>query len=259
MLKFRAAFRTARAPTVSRRCAFARCLSGGTPTAQPRHTFDFGSVAYWDAFHTRKAARPGGADFEWFTAAHEPSSAAWQWLRARVAPAPARVLHVGCGTSVLGAALASALSVEVLNVDASARAVEVMRAQQQLRAPMEAAMMCRYEQMDVTDMVQLATSSFGTVVDKGTFEALGFLPHGAERCPAPEDRQAAMLRECARVLEPGSGRLLQITQEPPEERVDKVLGVLRGWSRSYVAFEGEDGLDDACGFVYFGYEFCAPP
>ena len=229
-------------------CAQARCCRC-LSSEQPHRAFDFGSIEYWDAFHKRKAARPEGADFDWFTAAHEPSSAAWAWLRARVAPAPARVLHVGCGTSVLGEALASALGTPVLNVDASAAAVEVMRARRGGGADCE----CEYAQMDVTDL-HLPTGAFGTVVDKGTFEALGFGGGG----PLPEQRQAAMLQECARVLAPSGGRLLQISQEPPEERVDKVLGVLTGWRRSFIEFDDDEALEDACGFVYYGYVFSPP-
>jgi len=241
--------------SASRRCC--RCLS----SEQPHRAFDFGSIEYWDAFHKRKAARAEGADFDWFTAAHEPSSAAWAWLRTRVAPAPARVLHVGCGTSALGEALASALGTPVLNVDASAAAVEVMRARRGGGADGSgAACECEYAQMDVTDMHILPTGSFGTVVDKGTFEALGFLPRDCSGGgPLPEQRQAAMLLECARVLAPSGGRLLQISQEPPEERVDKVLGVLQGWRRSYTEFDDDEALEDACGFVYYGYVFEPPP
>ena len=68
-----------------------------------------------------------------------------------------------------------------------------------------------------------------------------------------------MLRECDRVLA-GGGRLIQITADPPEQRIDIVLATLTGWQRSFVCFggESEDSRDDSCGFEYYAYCFEKP-
>ena len=96
-------------------------------------------------------------------------------------------------------------------------------------------------------------------MSKGTFDVFGYSV-GADvtACAPPHERQAQMLRECDRVLA-GGGRLLQVTASPPEERIDAVLGTLKGWARSYVSFgEALGSGHDAGGLEYFAYCFEKP-
>lgn len=61
-------------------------------------------------------------------------------------------------------------------------------------------------------MPQLATASFGCVLDKGTVDAL--------LCGDDDEADSlAMLRECERVLRPGSGVYVCVTYAPPRTRL----------------------------------------
>ena len=226
-------------------------------------TFDFASTSYWDGFYERKHGAQGARSeaFEWFSAVHTRQPAVWEWLL-RCVQTEQRLLHIGCGTSELGVALSAELRVPVDNVDSSAAAIEHMQSR------FGAAEGCRFAQMDALEL-QYADCTFGTVVDKGTFDVFGFTPAptppsatAASPQPPPRERQACMLRECDRVLANG-GRLIQITADPPEQRLDTVLATLTGWQRSFVCFGGgsevEDSVDDdSCGFTYYAYCFEKP-
>eukprot|EP00937_MAST-01D_sp_MAST-1D-sp2_P000750 g750.t1 len=212
-----------------------RCIGPRRCIVRPVH--DFGSIEYWDMFYERR--RKGAQSFEWFTDVHGDSEL-WAWLIARFG-AVRQILHVGCGTSALGEVLANCGDLRqlrhVTNVDASSVAIAAMRSRASTR--------CSYEEADVLSM-RFGDGAFDAVLDKGTYDALAFAPAGS----AP-----AMLAECARVLAPG-GRLIQITQDPPEERLDEVLATLCGWSRSYICIGGSDGSGE---MEYFAYSFEKPP
>lgn len=222
-------------------------------------SFEFGSTSYWNGFYERKHGnRQGAHAFEWFSAVHTRQPAVWDWLCRRVRKEE-RLLHIGCGTSELGVALSAELLTDVDNVDTSPAAIAHMHSR------FGATEACRFTQMDALAL-QYADCTFGTIVDKGTFDVFGFAPV-SEQTPAtaskplelPRERQARMLRECDRVLA-GGGRLIQITADPPEQRIDIVLATLTGWQRSFVCFggESEDSGDDSCGFEYYAYCFEKP-
>lgn len=83
----------------------------------PRHTDDFGSKQYWEAFFDRVK------DFEWY--------GEWPALRALVrrrAPAASRVLVAGCGNSSLSAALWRDGYRRALSVDFSPSVIAEMKA-----------------------------------------------------------------------------------------------------------------------------------
>ena len=116
-------------------------------------TTDFSSHGYWEAFYAKKnpdaepspppapgppppaavrppqhppAPRPG--TFEWFIGGQTVLDALGPHLRTLEGAAPVHVLHVGCGTSLLGVQVAAAQgNLHVLNVDACARAVQAMQ------------------------------------------------------------------------------------------------------------------------------------
>ncbi|KAJ8598539.1 hypothetical protein CTAYLR_001343 [Chrysophaeum taylorii] len=131
----------------------------------------YGEVAYWEErYHASK-----GSEFDWLCD--------WGTVKEtvmRAAPKKTRrVLHVGCGTSVLGVEMARETGWEVVNADASSEAIVAMR---------EAWPENSWEASDATAMPEFR--GFDLVLDKGTLDALA--------CNADKGKGKQLVAECCR-------------------------------------------------------------
>lgn len=220
-------------------CARAAATAAPPPAAYPQ----FGRRAYWEEFYRKRAAEGAARHFEWFLS---PGRAV-ELIQDVVGPdggAGRAALHVGCGTSTLGADLLRAdVCGSVTNTDTSATAVAEMA-----RAHGDEGC-CTWLADDCTASA-LPDAAFDLVVDKGTMDALGFGEGGAGRV-------GRMVLEMHRLLRPG-GVLIQFTDEPPERGRAEVLrrGVAWQGTRWRAAREDPEDLfgdDETGGFEYYMY------
>jgi hypothetical protein len=82
---------------------------------------------------------------------------------------------------------------------------------------------------DVTALPNDWTARFAAVIDKGTLDALLF---------AGDDKARLMLSGLDKVLAPG-GVVLSITDDPPEQRLDVLEKLSRGFRHSYRPIESQ--------------------
>ncbi|PNH11513.1 Methyltransferase-like protein 13 [Tetrabaena socialis] len=125
------------------------------------------------------------------------------------------VLHVGCGNSNFSEGLA-ADSYQVVNTDISEVVVQQMR---QRHAALSS---LRYVVSDCRRMPEFLDCQFGSVIDKGTVDAL--------LCSKEAEADlSAMFREVSRVLAPG-GVFLLVTLGGPAQRLQLVNRAEFGWT-----------------------------
>lgn len=171
----------------------------------------YGSREYWERLY----AGSDGATDEWIQS--------WPALAAIVdahVPRDARVLHVGCGNSLLGEAMYDAGWREILNIDYAPSVIEQMRARAAQRPGLE------YRVMDVLAL-DLPDASMGAVIEKGTLDAVACRDDGEEAF----DRACAELH---RVLRPG-GVFLSISMRAPWSRQARLERPALGWRAEAIA------------------------
>ena len=142
------------------------------------------------------------------------------FLRAAMTQPALPVLHVGCGNSDLCDGL-GAEGTPVVNVDISAVVVDQMRAAAAAAWPAgaPARVNCSWEVADCRRMPQYGDEAFGTVLDKGTLDAVLCSGTGLGDV-------RSYVSEAHRLLAPG-GAFVLISLGAPEAR----LGVLRALPR----------------------------
>lgn len=242
------------------RAVATRCLATGAPTAADdweriwspvlteatgeRSRSRFGELSFWEEFYLRKKRADGapqlGANadgsFEWFL---DPAEVVDECVRELDScPVDGPILHVGCGTSTLGVAVARISQRDVVNVDNSSEAVRAMN---------EAAAAGLYDivgaestwvEHDCTALPDEWRNRFAIVVDKGTLDALLFAGEGAAQ---------RLCEETDRVLRPG-GKLLFITDDPPEQRLEVLHACLPHFQHSFRAMD--DVREDWSYYLY---------
>jgi len=133
-----------------------------------------------------------------------------------------KVLHVGCGNSILGEELWKQGFGEIVNIDYSGAVIATMNKRtekvlQQLqqqqedhqKSPLNPSDL-QYLEMDATDL-KFESDSFDVVIEKGTFDSLS--------CnQGSEGLIAGMVKEIARVLRP-NGVFIMISYGTPENRL----------------------------------------
>eukprot|EP00747_Dinoflagellata_sp_TGD_P217949 gnl/TRDRNA2_/TRDRNA2_90270_c0_seq1.p1 gnl/TRDRNA2_/TRDRNA2_90270_c0~~gnl/TRDRNA2_/TRDRNA2_90270_c0_seq1.p1 ORF type:complete len:260 (+),score=41.84 gnl/TRDRNA2_/TRDRNA2_90270_c0_seq1:69-782(+) len=167
---------------------------------------DYGNPEFWEA-HFSQAPHGGPGDpaaleYEWVCSDVE----ALARLLAAHLPDSGRVLHPGCGMSLLPLKLLDASpGLEVLSLDASPSCVEAMRA-----AHCHAHSRLMWEARDVREMGDVVgwNEPFAAAVEKGCLDAL--------LCDSDESA-ARYVSELARVLPPRSPLLL-ISNSPVRHR-----------------------------------------
>lgn len=199
---------------------------------------EYASPAYWDAYFTRRAARLPGSPCEWYL---EPGEVGEALREAGVLAGGGggRALHVGCGTSLLGAWLAQHAGMDVVNVDSSAAAIASMQSEHGGRVEG-----CVWELADVEALPERHRGAYDLVVDKGLLCAALF---GGSAVAA------RILSSCVAALREGGGALVQVTEDPPERRLELLRDALPGWTVTSRA----RGAADA-GYEFYVYTAAAP-
>ncbi|KAJ8421343.1 hypothetical protein Cgig2_018511 [Carnegiea gigantea] len=183
------------------------------------NTYNYGDALYWDARYVQEAG-----SFDWY----QRYSALRPFVR-KYAPTSSRILMVGCGNAVMSEDMVKDGYEEIMNIDISSVAIDMMRRKY------EHIPQLKYMQMDVRDMSFFPDDSFDTVIDKGTLDSL--------MCGTDAPISASqMLGEVSRLLRPG-GVYMLITYGDPNVRMP-YLGrpVYNWWIELYViprpGFEG---------------------
>lgn len=160
------------------------------------NTYNYGDALYWDA---RYVAEQGGA-FDWY----QRYTSLRSFVRKYV-PTSARVLMVGCGNALMSEDMVRDGYGDIMNVDISSVAIEVMRRKYEYIPQL------KYMQMDVRDMSFFPDESFDSVIDKGTLDSL--------MCGTDARISSSqMLSEVSRLLKPG-GTYMLITYGDPKVRM----------------------------------------
>ncbi|XP_060217411.1 uncharacterized protein LOC132644814 isoform X2 [Lycium barbarum] len=116
------------------------------------NTYNYGDALYWDARYVQEA---GSGSFDWY----QRYSALRPFVRHYV-PTSSRVLMVGCGNAVMSEDMVKDGYEEIVNVDISTVAIDMMRRKY------EDVPQLKYLEMDVRDMSFFSDESFDAVIDK---------------------------------------------------------------------------------------------
>ncbi|XP_022953338.1 methyltransferase-like protein 13 [Cucurbita moschata] len=169
------------------------------------NTYDYGDAVYWDARYQQEAD-----SFDWY----QRYAALRPFVRKFISTS-ASVLMVGCGNAVMSEDMVNDGYEDIMNVDISSVAVDIMRRKHQFIPQL------KYMEMDVRDMSFFPDEKFDAVVDKGTLDAL--------MCGTDASISAAkMLGEVSRLLKPG-GVYLLITYGDPKARMPYLMRPSYNW------------------------------
>ncbi|KAL0413670.1 UNVERIFIED_CONTAM: eEF1A lysine and N-terminal methyltransferase [Sesamum radiatum] len=122
------------------------------------NTYNYGDALYWDARYIQEAKC---GSFDWY----QRYSALRPFIRKYISPS-SRVLMVGCGNAVISEDMVKDGFEDIMNIDISSIAIEMMRKKY------EDVPQLKYMQMDVRDMSFFPDDSFDSVIDKGTLDSL---------------------------------------------------------------------------------------
>lgn len=171
------------------------------------NTYNYGDSVYWDARYIHEAA---AGSFDWYQRYH----ALRPFVRKYI-PTSSRVLMVGCGNAVMSEDMVKDGYENIMNVDISCVAIEMMRRKY------EHIPQLKYLQMDVRDMGFFLDDSFDSVIDKGTLDSL--------MCGTDAPISASqMLGEVSRILKPG-GIYMLITYGDPTARMSHINRPAYNW------------------------------
>ncbi|XWS35551.1 hypothetical protein CRYUN_Cryun20dG0006800 [Craigia yunnanensis] len=171
------------------------------------NTYNYGDALYWDARYVQEA---GGA-FDWY----QCYSSLRPFVRNYV-PTSSRVLMVGCGNALMSEDMVKDGYEDIMNIDISSVAIEMMRRKYEYIPQM------KYMQMDVRDMSFFPDESFHSVIDKGTLDSL--------MCGMDASISASkMLGEVSRLLKPG-GIYMLITYGDPSVRMPHLSRPAYNWT-----------------------------
>ncbi|BFG20298.1 hypothetical protein CerSpe_065720 [Prunus speciosa] len=169
------------------------------------NTYNYGDALYWDARYVEE-----GGSFDWY----QRYSSLRPFVRNYISTS-SRVLMVGCGNAVMSEDMVADGYEDVMNVDISSVAIDMMKRKY------EHIPQLKYMQMDVRDMSVFPDESFEGVIDKGTLDSL--------MCGNDAPISAAqMLGEVSRLLKPG-GIYLLITYGDPTVRMPHLIRPVYNW------------------------------
>ncbi|KAK4372056.1 hypothetical protein RND71_007440 [Anisodus tanguticus] len=128
------------------------------------NTYNYGDALYWD---TRYVQEADCGSFDWY----QRYSALRPFVRHYVTTS-SRVLMVGCGNAVMSEDMVKDGYEEIVNVDISTVAIDMMRRKY------EDVPQLKYLQMDARDMSFFPDESFDAVIDKGNDIVLYHITYG---------------------------------------------------------------------------------
>ncbi|KAK6143188.1 hypothetical protein DH2020_023536 [Rehmannia glutinosa] len=173
------------------------------------NTYNYGDALYWDARYIQEA---NCGSFDWY----QRYSALRPFIRKYISP-NSRVLMVGCGNAVISEDMVKDGFEDIMNIDISSVAIEMMRKKHEhisLRSYPDM-------QMDVRDMSLFPDDSFDSIIDKGTLDSL--------MCGTDAPISASqMLGEVSRLLKPG-GVYMLITYGDPTVRMPHINRPVYNW------------------------------
>ncbi|KAH0726052.1 hypothetical protein KY284_001917 [Solanum tuberosum] len=169
------------------------------------NTYNYGDALYWDTRYVQEAG-----SFDWY----QCYSALRPYVRHCVSTS-SRVLMVGCGNAVMSEDMVKDGYEEIVNVDISTVAIDMMKRKYEDVPQM------KYLQMDVRDMSFFPDESFDAVIDKGTLDSL-MCGTNAPMCAAQ------MLGEVSRLLKNG-GVYMLITYGDPRARMPHLNRSVFNW------------------------------
>ncbi|XP_054792894.1 uncharacterized protein LOC129316248 isoform X2 [Prosopis cineraria] len=120
------------------------------------NTYNYGDAVYWDARYTQE-----GGSFDWY----QRYAALRPFVRKYI-PSSSRVLMVGCGNAVMSEDMVQDGYEDIMNIDISAVAIDMMRRKYEYIPQL------KYMHMDVRDMSFFPDDSFDGIIDKGTLDSL---------------------------------------------------------------------------------------
>ncbi|XP_076887920.1 uncharacterized protein LOC143538198 [Bidens hawaiensis] len=171
------------------------------------NTYNYGDSVYWDARYIQEAS---AGSFDWY----QRYNALRPFVRKYI-PTSSRILMVGCGNAVMSEDMIKDGYGDIMNVDISCVAIEMMRRKY------EHVPQLKYLQMDVRDMGFFLDDTFDSVIDKGTLDSL--------MCGTDIPISASqMLGEVSRVLKPG-GVYMLITYGDPTVRMPHINHPVYNW------------------------------
>ncbi|XP_057790033.1 uncharacterized protein LOC131006908 isoform X1 [Salvia miltiorrhiza] len=170
-------------------------------------TYNYGDALYWDARYIQEVEC---GSFDWY----QRYSALRPFIRKYIHP-NSRVLMVGCGNAVISEDMVKDGFEDIMNIDISSVAIEMMRKKY------ESVPQLKYIQMDVRDMSLFPDDSYESVIDKGTLDSL--------MCGTDAPLSASqMLGEVSRLLKPG-GVYMLITYGDPNVRMPHINRSVYNW------------------------------
>lgn len=171
------------------------------------NTYNYGDSVYWDARYIQEASV---GSFDWY----QRYQALRPFVRKYI-PTSSQILMVGCGNAVMSEDMVKDGYENIMNVDISCVAIEMMRRKY------EHVPQLKYLQMDVRDMGFFVDDSFDSVIDKGTLDSL--------MCGTDAPISASqMLGEVSRILKPG-GIYMLITYGDPSVRMPHINRPAYNW------------------------------
>ncbi|CAN4080601.1 unnamed protein product [Withania somnifera] len=169
------------------------------------NTYNYGDAHYWDARYVQESG-----SFDWY----QRYPALRPFVRHYV-PISSKVLMVGCGNAVMSEDMVKDGYEEIVNVDISTVAIDMMKKKYEHVPQM------KYLQMDVRDLSFFPDESFDAVIDKGTLDSLMWGTN-APICAAQ------MLGEVSRLLKNG-GVYMLITYGDPTARMPHLSRSVFNW------------------------------
>ncbi|KAH7667113.1 Endothelin-converting enzyme 1 protein [Dioscorea alata] len=163
------------------------------------NSYNYGDALYWDARYLEE----GAASFDWY----QRYSALRPFVR-KFVPTSSRILMAGCGNSVMSEDMVKDGYEDIMNIDISSIAIEMMRRKCSHIPHL------KYRKMDVRHMDFFQDESFDCVIDKGTLDSL--------MCGTDAPLSASrMVEEVSRLLKPG-GIFMLITYGDPSVRIPHI-------------------------------------
>lgn len=168
---------------------------------QQHHESDEAEVDYNDVEYWNWRYQTNPEHFDWF--------GDWKALRpwlAKVLHKGVRILHLGCGTSVLPEQMYDCGYSDIVNVDSSQACLDVMSERNRVLRPE-----LQWLQADVRDLRgKVSDGEYSVVLEKSTLDAVGDNDHDADA--------ERYISEVHRVLRPG-GVFVMFSLAPPTSRL----------------------------------------
>jgi ubiquinone/menaquinone biosynthesis C-methylase UbiE len=172
-------------------------------TSKRKKNLEFATFQYWE---DRYASIEGDHNniFEWLQTFESLRPYLTQYL-----PSPCRILHLGCGNSLLGEDLWLNNFGDVINIDYSPSVIDTMKKRiEKGKKVASTSFALEYLLMDATKM-NFPSESFDAILDKSTIDSLA--------CNSEEEASKTIL-ESIRVLR-RNGVFILITYGAPEVRL----------------------------------------